>query len=157
MFRTLLAVYAFVLALSSSARARVEREIQTMVALSRESAGEILSGTDPLTAAKRSSARMHADRGQSDIVGVAIALIIVGAVVFVGINIMSQTIDQTALNPANASGAGAPADPFYNASQDFQTTMGDMFGFIGLALLAAFLAVIIYYLTSVRGGGMGGR
>ena len=99
------------------------------------------------------------DRAQSDIVGVAIALIIVGAVVFVGINIMSQTITQTALNPANASGAGAPADPFYNASVSFQGTMGDMFGFIGLALLAAFLAVIIYYLTSVRGsgGGMGGR
>ena len=91
-------------------------------------------------------ASQRADRAQSDIVGVAIALIVVGAVVFVGINIMSQTVSQTALT------AG---DPLYNASQSFQTTMGDMFGFIGLARLAAFLAVIIYYLTSVRGGGSG--
>jgi len=91
-------------------------------------------------------ASQRADRAQTDIVGVSISLIVVGAVVFVGINIMSQTVDQTALTSS---------DPLYNASQSFQGTMGDMFGFIGLALLAAFLAVIIYYLTSVRGGGAG--
>jgi len=125
---------------------RVQTEFETVTSLSKLAAEEIMRGVDPFTAAQHSAQRMHADRGQSDIVGVAIALIVVGAVVFVGINIMSQTVSQTALTSG---------DPLYNASQDFQTTMGDMFGFIGLALLAAFLAVIIYYLTSVRGGGGG--
>jgi hypothetical protein len=125
---------------------RAKAEFEAITSLSKMAAEEIMRGADPYTAAERSAKRMAADRGQTDIVGVAIALVVVGAVVFVGINIMSQTIDQTALTSG---------DPLYNASQDFETTMGDMFGFIGLALLAAFLAVIIYYLTSVRGGGAG--
>ena len=154
------AVLAMVQALSGLFSASVERvdaEVESMVSLSKMAAEEIMRGADPHTAAQNAAERMAADRGQTDIVGVAIALVVVGAVVFVGINIMSQTIDQTALQPANASGNGEPADPLYNASQSFQGTMGDMFGFIGLALLAAFLAVIIYYLTSVRGGGVMGR
>lgn len=94
------------------------------------------------------------NRAQSgnDLPGVAIVLIVAGVVLFVGIQVMSQVIDQTALEPANASGEGEPADPLYNASQDVQTGIDDAFGLFGVAFLVVILSVIVVYLYGLRGG-----
>lgn len=86
---------------------------------------------------------LRATLGQAgDLIGVTVAIIAVGVIVFVGINIMSATREQTALNESDA---------FYAPMTDFTDTMGSMFGYIGLAMLAAMAAVIIGYLVAFRG------
>lgn len=82
--------------------------------------------------------------GGRDLPSVAIMVIIAGVVLFVGIQIMSQVVDNTELTSG---------DPFYNASQDLQTSFGDAFGTFGLAVTIVVFAVIIVYLYGLRGGG----
>ena len=89
------------------------------------------------------TASMHVQLGQAtDLIGVTVAIIAVGVIVFLGITIMSDTRKQTNLSSGDA---------FYQAQQDFTTTMGDMFGYIGLAMLAAMASVILGYLVAFRG------
>lgn len=77
-----------------------------------------------------------------DLIGVAVGVIAVGVIVFVGISIMASTREQAAVNESSA---------FYDPMVEFTTTMGDMFGYIGLAMLAALASVIIGYLVAFRG------
>jgi hypothetical protein len=60
-------------------------------------------------------------------------------------------ISQTALEPANASGNGEPADPLYNASQDVQSGLNNAFGLFGVAFLVVILSVVVVYLYGLRG------
>lgn len=88
-------------------------------------------------------ASMHVQLGQAtDLIGVAVSVIAVGVIVFVGISIMASTRDQAAVNNSSA---------FYQPMVEFTNTMGDMFGYIGLAMLAALASVIIGYLVAFRG------
>jgi hypothetical protein len=86
------------------------------------------------------------DRGQmggGDLPGVAIVLIVAGVVLFVGIQIMSQVIEQTSL---------AEGDPLYNASESIQTGLNDAFALFGVAFMVVILSVVIVYLYGLRGG-----
>jgi hypothetical protein len=82
--------------------------------------------------------------GGRDLPSVAIMVIISGVVLFVGVQIMSQVVEQTGL---------ASGDPFYNASQSLQTSFDSAFGTFGLAVTIVVFAVIIVYLYGLRGGG----
>jgi len=85
------------------------------------------------------------DRGQMggrDLPGVAIVLVVAGVVLFVGIQVMSQVIDQTSL---------ASDDPLYNASQDIQSGLNNAFGLFGVAFLVVILSVIVVYLYGLQG------
>lgn len=80
--------------------------------------------------------------GGRDLPGVAIVLIVAGVVLFVGIQVMSQVIDQTGL---------AQDDPLYNASQDVQSGLNNAFGLFGVAFLVVILSVVVVYLYGLRG------
>jgi hypothetical protein len=80
--------------------------------------------------------------GGRDLPGVAIVLIVAGVVLFVGIQVMSQVIDQTGL---------AQDDPLYNASQDIQSGLNNAFGLFGVAFLVVILSVVVVYLYGLRG------
>jgi len=80
--------------------------------------------------------------GGRDLPGVAIVLVVAGVVLFVGIQVMSQVIDQTSL---------ASDDPLYNASQDIQSGLNNAFGLFGVAFLVVVLSVIVVYLYGLQG------
>lgn len=86
-----------------------------------------------------------ANRAQTrmDLPGVMILLVIAGVVGFVGLQVMSTTIDSTAL---------VQGDPLYNASQNLQTSINDAWGLVGTAFIVVILAVIVVYLYGLRGG-----
>lgn len=74
------------------------------------------------------------------LVAVMITLVTAGIVAFVGINAMSQTQEQTALQSG---------DPFYNASQDVTAGINSAFGMLGIVFLVLILSVVIVYLRGV--------
>jgi hypothetical protein len=85
------------------------------------------------------------DRGQmggNDLPGVALVIMIAGVVLFVGIQIMSQVIEQTALQSD---------DPLYNASQSVQDGLNSAFSMFGILFLVVILSVVIVYLYGLRG------
>jgi len=77
---------------------------------------------------------------QRGLVGVMITLVTAGIVAFVGIDAMSQTQEQTALQSG---------DPFYNASLDVQAGIDSAFGMLGIVFLVLILSVVILYLRGV--------
>ena len=81
--------------------------------------------------------------GGKDLPGVLIMLVVAGTVGFVGLFIMSDVIEQTALTSS---------DPLYNASQSLQDAVNSAFSLVGLAFTVVILVVIIIYLYAVRGG-----
>jgi hypothetical protein len=82
------------------------------------------------------------DRAQTDLPGVAIVLIVAGVVLFVGIQVMSQVIEQTGLQSD---------DPLYNASEEIETGLNDAFGLFGVLFLVLILSVVVVYLYGLRG------
>jgi hypothetical protein len=89
------------------------------------------------------------DRAQSgqDLPGVAIVLIVAGVVLFVGIQVMSQVIEQTELE----GGENTTNDPLYNASQSIEEGLNDAFGLFGVAFMVVILSVVVVYLYGLRG------
>ena len=81
--------------------------------------------------------------GGMDLPGVMIVLVIAGVVGFIGLQVMSTTIDTTSLQSG---------DPLYNASTALQTSVNNAWSLVGVAFIVVILAVIIVYLYGVRGG-----
>lgn len=81
--------------------------------------------------------------GGMDLPGVMIVLVIAGVVGFVGLQVMSTVIDTTGLQSG---------DPLYNASESLETSVNDAWGLVGVAFIVVILAVIIVYLSGLRGG-----
>lgn len=79
---------------------------------------------------------------RTDLPGVMIVLVVAGVVGFIGLQVMSTTIDTTAL---------ASGDPLYNASQSLQTAVDNAWGLVGVAFIVVILAVIVLYLYGIRG------
>jgi uncharacterized membrane protein len=81
--------------------------------------------------------------GQSlDLVSTMITLVIAGVVGFVGINVMSNTREQTALQEN---------DSFYNASEDLTSAISDTWSQLGTVFTVIVLVVIVSYLVVLRG------
>jgi len=80
--------------------------------------------------------------GRTDLPGVMIVLVVAGVVGFIGLQVMSTTIETTGL---------ASGDPLYNASQELQTAVDNAWGLIGVAFIVVILAVIVLYLYGIRG------
>ena len=80
-------------------------------------------------------------QGGQDLVGVSILLIVAGTVLFVGIQVMSQVIEQTSLSEG---------EPMYNASQSVQDGLNNAFGLFGVVFIVVILSVIIVYLYGLR-------
>lgn len=87
-----------------------------------------------------------AQMGGRDLPSVAILVVIAGVVLFVGIQIMSQVVQNTSLESG---------DPFYNATQTLEQDFNNAFGTFGLAVTIVIFSVIIVYLYGLRGGGRG--
>lgn len=94
----------------------------------------------------------RAQMGRTDLPGVMIVLVVAGVIGFVGLQVMSTVIDQTALQEANASGGGEPADPLFNASVSLEEAVDSAWGLLGVAFIVVILAVIVVYLYGLRGG-----
>jgi len=82
--------------------------------------------------------------GGRDLPSVAILVVIAGVVLFVGIQIMSQVVQNTSLDSG---------DPFYNATETLEQDFNNAFGTFGLAVTIVIFSVIIVYLYGLRGGG----
>jgi len=82
--------------------------------------------------------------GGRDLPSVAILVVIAGVVLFVGIQIMSQVVQNTSLQSG---------DPFYNATETLEQDFNNAFGTFGLAVTIVIFSVIIVYLYGLRGGG----
>lgn len=82
------------------------------------------------------------NRGQADLPGVAIVLVIAGVVAFVGLQVMSTVVDTTAISEGDA---------FYNASTSLQEAITNAWGLFGVAFIVLILTVIIIYLYGLRG------
>lgn len=78
---------------------------------------------------------------QLDLVAVMITLVIAGVVGFVGINVMSNTQETTALQQG---------DSFYNASQDLTEAISNAWGQLGTVFTVIILVVIVSYLVVLR-------
>jgi hypothetical protein len=81
-------------------------------------------------------------RGQVDLPGVAIILVISGVVAFVGIQVMSTVVTTTGLSQGDA---------FYNASQSLQTAIDNAWGLFGVGFIVLILSVVIIYMYGLRG------
>lgn len=79
---------------------------------------------------------------RTDLPGVMIVLVVAGVIGFIGLQVMSTVIDQTALNSG---------DPLYNASESLQSSINDAWGLLGVAFIVVILAVIVVYLYGLRG------
>lgn len=96
---------------------------------------------------KRAAAEFVADtsaQGRQDLPGVMIVLVVAGVVGFIGLQVMSTTIDTAGL---------AIGDPLYNASQALVEAIDSAWGLVGVAFIVVILAVIVVYLYGLRGGG----
>lgn len=96
---------------------------------------------------KRAAAEFAADtsaQGRQDLPGVMIVLVVAGVVGFIGLQVMSTTIDTAGL---------ASGDPLYNASQALVEAIDSAWGLVGVAFIVVILAVIVVYLYGLRGGG----
>jgi H+/Cl- antiporter ClcA len=82
-------------------------------------------------------------QNRMDLPGVMIVLVIAGVVGFIGLQVMSSTIDTTTLSNG---------DPLYNASQSLQTSIEEAWSLVGTAFIVVILAVIVVYLYGLRGG-----
>lgn len=82
-------------------------------------------------------------QGRQDLPGVMIVLVVAGVIGFIGLQVMSSTIEQTQLTSG---------DPLYNASDSLQTSINQAWGLVGTAFIVVILAVIVVYLYGLRGG-----
>lgn len=85
--------------------------------------------------------RLQALGQQLDLVAVMITLVIAGVVGFVGINVMSNTKETTALGEN---------DTFYTASQDLTEAISNAWGQLGTVFTVIILVVIVSYLVILR-------
>jgi len=86
--------------------------------------------------------------GGRDLPGIAIVLVVAGVILFVGVQVLSTVIDQTALEANETAGE---YDPLYNASQEVQNGLNSAFGLFGVAFLVIVLSVIVVYLYGLQG------
>lgn len=83
--------------------------------------------------------------GSADLPTIIIGLGVAIVVGFVVISIASETVDVTALQSG---------DPLYNSSESLTNATNDLFGLMSVVFLSIILAVVVFYLRGVRGGGM---
>ena len=86
---------------------------------------------------------MIARAGQNvDLVGLAIALVVVGVVMYVGLNVMSTTEQSTELESGSA---------FQNASTDLTGGIADAYSLSGILFLVLILTGVVGLLLGLRG------
>lgn len=92
---------------------------------------------------KRLFSDTSAQMGRTDLPGVMIVLVVAGVIGFIGLQVMSTTIDTTALTSG---------DPLFNASESLEEAVNNAWGLLGVAFIVVILAVIVVYLYGLRGG-----
>jgi len=83
------------------------------------------------------------DRAQAtDLPGVLLALVIAGVIGFVGVFVMNEVVQETALEDS---------DELSNASDSMTSAVNSAFSLVGIAFIVLILSVVIVYLYAVRG------
>jgi len=77
-----------------------------------------------------------------DLVGLAIALVVVGVVMYVGLNVMSTTEQSTELDSGSE---------FQNASEDLTSGIADAYSLSGILFLVLILTGVVGLLLGLRG------
>jgi len=86
--------------------------------------------------------KLHRAGQNVDLVGLAIALVVVGVVMYVGLNVMSTTEQSTELESGSE---------FSNASEDLTSGIADSYSLSGILFLVLILTGVVGLLLGLRG------